>query len=430
MQAKKILLAVGGGIAAYKTPELVRHLCSGGAEVVPLLTANAHRFVTPMSLQAVAGRPALSDIWDAEAGDGIGHIELARMADLLLVAPASANLMARMAWGMADDLVTATWLATRAPVFMAPAMNTQMWEHPATRRNVEMLQEMGVRLIGPDVGEQACGEFGPGRMTQPVEIASIVLGSLGGGASGAGASLAGTRVLVTAGPTREPIDPVRFISNRSSGKQGFALAAAAQRAGADVTLVAGPVALATPPGVQRIDVTTAAEMQRAVLDHLDVNILFAVAAVADYRPAEVVTQKIKKSRQSAAPTIALAENDDIVACAAAIKPDVFRVGFAAETENPVSHAREKRRRKNLDVIVVNDVSDAAIGFDSADNAVTLIHDGGEQTFSKASKDAIATDVIGKVAELYTARHSDSRSEGKPRAHPTPKAHLAPHAPPR
>lgn len=400
MQAKKILLAVSGGIAAYKAPELVRHLSRSGAEVVPLLTANAHRFVTPTALQAVAGRPALTDIWDAEAADGMGHIELARMADALLVAPASANLMARMAWGMADDLVTATWLATRAPVFIAPAMNTQMWEHAATRRNVAMLTEMGVNVIGPDVGEQACGEFGPGRMTQPAEIAGIVLGALDGGGDAASASLAGTRVLITAGPTREPIDPVRFISNRSSGKQGFALAAAAQRAGADVTLVAGPVALATPPGVKRIDVTTAAEMQRAVLAHLDVDILFAVAAVADYRPAEVVEQKIKKSRQSAAPTIALAENDDIVACAAAVRPDVFRVGFAAETENPVSHAREKRLRKNLDVIVVNDVSDAAIGFDSADNAVTLIHDGGEQVFAKASKDAIATEVVGKVAELY------------------------------
>lgn len=400
MQAKKILLAVSGGIAAYKAPELVRHLSRSGAEVVPLLTANAHRFVTPTALQAVAGRPALTGIWDAEAADGMGHIELARMADALLVAPASANLMARMAWGMADDLVTATWLATRAPVFIAPAMNTQMWEHAATRRNVAMLTEMGVNVIGPDVGEQACGEFGPGRMTQPAEIAGIVLGALDGGGDAASASLAGTRVLITAGPTREPIDPVRFISNRSSGKQGFALAAAAQRAGADVTLVAGPVALATPPGVKRIDVTTAAEMQRAVLAHLDVDILFAVAAVADYRPAEVVEQKIKKSRQSAAPTIALAENDDIVACAAAVRPDVFRVGFAAETENPVSHAREKRLRKNLDVIIVNDVSDAAIGFDSADNAVTLIHDGGEQVFAKASKDAIATEVVGKVAELY------------------------------
>lgn len=403
MQAKKILLAVSGGIAAYKTPELVRHLSRSGAEVVPLLTANAHRFVTPTSLQAVAGRPALSDIWDAEAADGMGHIELARMADALLVAPASANLMARMAWGMADDLVTATWLATQAPVFIAPAMNTQMWAHAATRRNVAMLKDMGVHVIGPDVGEQACGEFGPGRMTQPAEIASIVLGFLDGDQDSASKPLAGTRVLVTAGPTREPIDPVRFISNRSSGKQGFALAAAAQRAGAEVTLVAGPVALATPPGVKRVDVTTAAEMQRAVLAHLDVDILFAVAAVADYRPAEVVDQKIKKSRQSAAPTIALTENDDIVACAAATKPDVFRVGFAAETENPISHAREKRLRKNLDVIVVNDVSDAAIGFDSADNAVTLIHDGGEQVFAKASKDAIATDVIGKVAELYAAR---------------------------
>ena len=403
MQAKKILLAVSGGIAAYKAPELVRHLSRSGAEVVPLLTANAHRFVTPTSLQAVAGRPVLSDIWDAEAADGMGHIELARMADALLVAPASANLMARMAWGMADDLVTATWLATRAPVFLAPAMNTQMWEHATTRRNVAMLKEMGVNLIGPDVGEQACGEFGPGRMTQPAEIASIVLGSLDAGEGTAPAPLAGTRVLVTAGPTREPIDPVRFISNRSSGKQGFALAAAAQRAGADVTLVAGPVALATPPGVKRVDVTTAAQMQRAVLENLDVDILFAVAAVADYRPAEVVEQKIKKSRQDSAPTIALAENDDIVACAAAAKPNVFRVGFAAETENPVPHAREKRLRKSLDVIVVNDVSDAAIGFDSADNAVTLIHDGGEQVFAKASKDAIAGEVIDKVAELYAAR---------------------------
>ncbi|MYB39084.1 MAG: bifunctional phosphopantothenoylcysteine decarboxylase/phosphopantothenate--cysteine ligase CoaBC [Gammaproteobacteria bacterium] len=417
MQAKKILLAVSGGIAAYKTPELVRHLSRSGAEVVPLLTANAHRFVTPTALQAVAGRPALSDIWAAEAADGMGHIELARMADVLLVAPASANLMARMAWGMADDLVTATWLATRAPVFVAPAMNTQMWEHPATQRNVALLQEMGVSLIGPDVGEQACGEFGPGRMTAPAEIAGIVLGSIGVTNARTGA-LAGTRVLVTAGPTREPIDPVRFISNRSSGKQGFALAAAAQRAGADVTLVAGPVTLATPPGVKRIDVTTAAEMQRAVLAHLDVDILFAVAAVADYRPAEVVGQKIKKSRQDTAPTIALAENDDILACAAAANPDVFRVGFAAETENVLSHAREKRLRKNLDVIVLNDVSNSAIGFDSPENAVTVIHDGGETVFSQAPKDAIAAAVMDEVAELYAARNCQ-RSSSNPSGSASP-----------
>ena len=409
MQAKKILLAVSGGIAAYKAPELVRHLSRTGAEVVPLLTANAHRFVSPMSLQAVAGRPVMSDIWDAEAADGMGHIELARMADVLLVAPASANLMARMAWGMANDLVTATWLATRAPVFLAPAMNTQMWEHPATRRNLAMLQEMGASVIGPDVGEQACGEFGPGRMTQPAEIATIVLGALGVDQDGTATSLAGKRVLVTAGPTREPIDPVRFISNRSSGKQGFALAAAAQRAGAEVTLVAGPVTFATPPGVKRVDVTTAAEMQRAVLAHLDVDILFAVAAVADYRPAEVVEQKIKKSRQETTPTIALAENDDILACAAAANPDVFRVGFAAETEDVLSHAREKRLRKDLDVIIMNDVSQPDIGFDSAENAVTLIHDGGEMAFSQASKETIAAAVVDEVADLYAKRTRSAAS---------------------
>ena len=397
---KHILLGIGGGIAAYKTPELVRLLRAAAMRAIPVLTANAQRFVTPMALQAVAGERPRTDLWDAEAESSMGHIELARWADAVLIAPATANLMARLAGGLADDLLTTTCLAATAPVLLAPAMNTVMWQHPATQRNVERLRADGCVLLGPAEGEQACGEFGPGRMMEPAEIVESVRGVLA-----QSSCLAGLNVLVTAGPTREFLDPVRFISNRSSGRQGFAFAAAARNAGAEVTLVAGPVHLQTPPGIRRIDVVSAAEMKDAVAAHVSAaDIFVSVAAVADYRPSHFYEQKLKKSdRESTEMQVALKENADIVGSIAGAERRPFVVGFAAETENALAYARDKRRRKGMDAIVVNDVSKADIGFDSADNAATLIHGSGEVAFPKASKEVLARRLVEEVAALYRTR---------------------------
>ena len=394
---KRILLGIGGGIAAYKTPELVRQLRTANMRAIPVLTANAQRFVAPTALQAVAGERPRTDLWDADAEASMGHIELARWADAVLIAPATANLLAHLAAGMADDLLTTACLATEAPLLLAPAMNAAMWRHPATQRNVQRLRADGAVLLGPAEGEQACGEFGPGRMMEPAAIVDAVVATLT-----TSTCLAGVDVLVTAGPTREFLDPVRFISNRSSGRQGFALAAAARRAGADVTLVAGPVQLQTPAGVRRIDVVSAAQMKEAVATHApSADIFVSVAAVADYRPSHFYAQKLKKSeRASAEMTVALEENADIVGSMANVAPRPFVVGFAAETENALAYARDKRCRKGMDAIVVNDVSKSDIGFDSTDNAVTLIHDGGEIALAKMSKDAIARRLVEEVAALY------------------------------
>ena len=392
--SQRILLGIGGGVAAYKAIELVRNLRFLGAEVVPVLTANAQRFVTPTTLQAVAGVAPRLDLWDAAAEAGMGHIELARRANAVVIAPATANLMARLAHGLADDLLTTTCLATTAPLFLAPAMNTKMWEHPATVRNVARLVADGATVLGPDDGEQACGEVGPGRMMAPQDIATAVWDAIA-----TPPVLHGVQVLVTAGPTREFIDPVRYITNRSSGRQGFALAQAARAAGAQVTLVAGPVQLPTPAGIGRVDVVTAREMHDAVLARAGAaDIFFAVAAVADYRPRECHAQKLKKSADALA--LALRRNADIVGTVAAASPRPFVVGFAAETQDALANGREKRRRKGLDAIVVNNVADPAIGFDSADNAVTLIHAGGEVALAKMPKHAVAKRIVAEVAALY------------------------------
>ena len=395
--ASRILLGISGGIAAYKAPSLVRNLRARGAEVVPVLTRNASRFVTGTTLQAVAGHGPRTGLWDAEAEAAMGHIELARWADAVVIAPATANVIARLVHGIADDLLTTLYLATAAPVFVAPAMNVGMWEHVATQRNVRRLRDDGVTVLGPADGEQACGEFGPGRMVEPEQIAETVAAALV-----AARVLDGTRVLITAGPTREFLDPVRFISNRSSGRQGFALAEAAREAGADVTLVAGPVHLSTPRGIERIDVVSAREMKDAVAKRApDADIFVSVAAVADYRPHAVHDQKLKKSQQRPGGfRVALKENEDIVGSIAGVEPRPFVVGFAAETEHPLEYAREKRRRKCMDAIVVNDVSDPAIGFDSGDNAVTLIHPGGEVELPKMPKSAIARRLVAEIATLY------------------------------
>ena len=364
-----------------------------------MLTQNAARFVTETALQAVAGNRPRTDLWDAEAEAAMGHIELARWADAVVIAPATANLVARLANGIADDLLTTLYLATTAPVFIAPAMNVRMWEHVATRRNIQRLRADGVTVLGPADGEQACGEYGPGRMIEPDEIAERVIAAIG-----TPRTLGGTKVLITAGPTREFLDPVRFISNRSSGRQGFALAEAAHQAGADVTLVAGPVHLPTPTGIERIDVVSAQQMKDAVTERArGTDIFVSVAAVADYRPHTVHDQKLKKSeRPSGDFRVALKENEDIVGSIAGVEPRPFVVGFAAETETPLEHARAKRRRKRMDAIVVNDVSDPAIGFDSSENAVTLIHSGGEVGLPKMPKGAIAHRLVAEIATLYAA----------------------------
>ena len=402
-RAKRILLGVSGGIAAYKAIEVVRLLRREQAEITPVLTPNALRFVTPTALQAVAGRRPRTDLWDADAEAAMGHIELARWPDALLLAPATANLIARLANGLADDLLTTLCLASTAPLFVAPAMNARMWQHPATQRNVAQLREDGATLLGPAEGEQACGETGPGRLLEPAEIVAAVLPRLA-----ASRQLAGVRVLVTAGPTREFLDPVRFISNRSSGRQGFALAQAAERAGAEVTLVAGPVQLPTPAGVRRIDVTSAREMQCAVAAHApEAHIFLSVAAVADFRPSCYHERKLKQKTEQGEPggelNLALRQNDDIVAAVAQRRRRPLVVGFAAETHDALAYARAKRVSKGMDAIVVNDVADPAIGFDSEDNAVTLIHAGGEVAMAKASKAAIAERLIAELATLHAQR---------------------------
>jgi phosphopantothenoylcysteine decarboxylase/phosphopantothenate--cysteine ligase len=414
----RILLGVTGGIAAYKTPELVRRLRDRGAEVQVVMTASAHRFVTPVTLQAVSGRPVRDDLWDAAAEAAMGHIELARWADLLLVAPATADTLARLAQGRANDLLTTLRLATRAPVILAPAMNHVMWLHPATQRNLATLVADGCSVLGPDDGPQACGEFGPGRMMEPDAIC-LALESRGlrsgGETSTAQGShrgpLAGRHVVVTAGPTREAIDPVRYISNHSSGKQGYALAAAAAAAGARVTLVSGPVALEPPPGVEVVRVTSAVEMRDAVTALLpDCAVFIGVAAVADYRPGAPAAEKIKKTpRNRGAMTLELIENPDIIAGVAAASPRPFVVGFAAETHEALAHARDKRQRKGMDMIVVNDVSRADIGFNADENAVTIISARGEERLPKLPKAAVAAAIVDRIALHYVDRLASANS---------------------
>ncbi|MCP5180852.1 MAG: bifunctional phosphopantothenoylcysteine decarboxylase/phosphopantothenate--cysteine ligase CoaBC [Pseudomonadales bacterium] len=401
LSGKHILLGVSGGIAAYKAPMLVRQLRQEGADVQVVLTAAAREFVSPLALTAVAGKPPREELFDPRAEAAMGHIELARWADLVLIAPATANCLARLAHGFADDLLTTLVLATEAPVLVAPAMNRVMWASGAVQDNVTTLQRHGRIIIGPDSGEQACGETGPGRMCEPPALVQAVLAQLQ-----PARPLAGVNILITAGPTREAIDPVRYISNHSSGKQGYAVAEMAARLGARVTLVSGPTALACPPGVERVNVVSAREMLDAVLASLpETRIFIGVAAVADYRPDHAHERKIKR-HQAGINAIALAENPDIIATVAkhASRPPLV-VGFAAETHDALDHAREKRVRKGLDAIVVNDVSDTTIGFNSDDNAATLIAADGETAFPAQAKTALALALMQSIAELYAARNA-------------------------
>lgn len=393
---KRIVLGVTGGIAAYKSPDLVRRLIERGAEVQVVMTAAAQQFVGPLTFQAVSGRPTRSDLWDSAAEAAMGHIELARWAELVLVAPASADFIARLATGRADDLLSTLCLATDARIAIAPAMNRLMWANPATQANVATLRSRGVSIIEPAEGEQACGEVGPGRMPEPVAIAEHALDLLA-----SSRLLQGLRVLITAGPTRERIDPVRFISNRSSGKMGFAVAQAARAAGAEVVLVSGPVALETPFGVRRIDVESAADMYEAVHREIDGTAIFiAAAAVADYRPPEVLSQKLKKTGESL--RLDLVRAPDILASVAGGAQCPFVVGFAAETERVEQHAREKLVKKKLDMIAANLVGES-LAFDCDDNALIVLWPDGSRRLERASKGEIARQLVALIAERFGAR---------------------------
>ncbi len=388
---RRVLLGVAGGIAAYKACELVRRLRERDIEVRVVLTAGAARFVTATTFQALSGQPVRESLWDAGAEAAMGHIELARWADLILVAPASANLLARLAHGMADDLLTTLCLASDRPLWLAPAMNRLMWAHPATQANRDTLLTRGARLLGPGSGAQACGEIGEGRMLEPAAIVAELL------AQTAGSVLAGCRVLISAGPTHEDLDPVRYIGNRSSGRMGFALAEAAALAGAAVTLVAGPVALDTPAGVtRRIDVRSARQMHEAMLEQArQADIVIATAAVADYRPAQVFASKLKK--QGGPLTLELVENPDILRELAALHPRPFLAGFAAETENLEAHARAKLAAKGVDLIAANAVG-AGVGIETADNALSVFWAGGARALPRADKRVLARQLVALIAE--------------------------------
>lgn len=396
-QPRKILLGVTGGIAAYKSPDLVRRLTERGAEVQVVMSRGAQQFVTALTFQAVSGRPVRSDLWDAAAEAAMGHIELARWADEIVVAPATAEFIARLANGFADDLLTTLCLATTARITIAPAMNRQMWANPATQANVRMLKERGVRILGPASGEQACGEVGVGRMLEPVEIADEVAAA----SRPAVGPLQGLKVVVTAGPTRERIDPVRFISNRSSGKMGYAVAQAARDAGAQVVLISGPVQITAPPGLERIDVESADQMLAAVQQSIaGAHIFISAAAVSDYRAHEVAGQKIKKTSDTM--TLALARAPDVLATVSRSGSPPFLVGFAAETENVERNALAKLTGKNLDMIAANRVGEA-LGFDKDDNALTVYWNGGKRELAFNSKAALAKQLIELIAERYQAR---------------------------
>lgn len=393
----RILLIVGGGIAAYKAAELIRLLRKDGHSVTPVLTEGGAHFVTPMSLAALAESPVYTSLWDLKDEAEMGHIQLSRAADLVLVAPATADLIARMAAGIANDLATTLLLATDRPVVIAPAMNVRMWQHTATKRNVEQLKADGITVLDPDEGPMACGEYGPGRLPEPPDILARIKPMLGAAVAiepGEPGQLAGKHILVTAGPTHEPIDPVRVIANRSSGKQGFAIAAAAAQAGARVTLIAGPVSLPTPGGVARVDVETAQQMADAVEAALPADVAILVAAVADWR-VEAATTKLKKG--DGPPELRFAPNPDILATLG-IHPDRPRllIGFAAETNDVVVNAKSKLASKNADWIVANDVSGNVMG--GSHNRIHLVTGDGVEDWPEAAKEDVARHLIDRISQ--------------------------------
>lgn len=393
LKGKRVLLGITGGIAAYKSAELTRLLVRAGVDVRVVMTEAGTRFITPVTMQALSGQTAWTDLWDARVPDNMGHIELSRDRELIVVAPASADFMAKVAHGLADELLSALCVARRCPLMLAPAMNVEMWESAATQRNLHLLREDGVLLAGPAAGDQACGEVGMGRMLEPAQIAALVEDFF------QPKLLAGKRVLITAGPTEEPIDPVRVLTNVSSGKMGYAVARAARDAGAEVTLVSGPVALAPPPGVLRVNVRTAEEMFEAVKKAVKSNDVFiSVAAVADYRVKNPAVQKIKKGNGGL--SLELEENPDILSWVAALPKPPFCVGFAAESENLAQHAKEKRLKKHIPLIAAN-LAQEALGAESS--SITLYDERGEHPLGRASKLELARRLIEHVAAALTEK---------------------------
>ncbi|WP_170789757.1 bifunctional phosphopantothenoylcysteine decarboxylase/phosphopantothenate--cysteine ligase CoaBC [Ruegeria lacuscaerulensis] len=397
LASKRILLIIGGGIAAYKSLDLIRRLRERGAAVTPVLTRAAEEFVTPLSVSALAGEKVYRDLFDLTDEAEMGHIQLSRSADLVVVAPATADLMGKMSSGLANDMASTLLMATDTPVLCAPAMNVRMWDHPATQRNLAQLQADGVRFVGPNEGDMACGEYGPGRMSEPLEIVAAVEAHLCGG------PLQGKRILVTSGPTHEPIDPVRYIANRSSGAQGTAVARALAALGAEVVFVTGPADVAPPQGVKVVSVETAQQMSDAVDAALPVDAGVFAAAVADWRVASASDRKLKKTRDGL-PALEFAENPDILKRVSHLETGrpALVVGFAAETDSVIEHATTKRARKGCDWIVANDVSPATGIMGGSENAVTLISDAGAEEWPRMSKDAVAEQLARKIADALTA----------------------------
>lgn len=415
LAGKRILLVIAGGIAAYKVLELIRRLKERGATVVPVMTPAAGAFVTPLSVGAIAGEPVHRDLFDLTRESDIGHIRLSREADLLVVAPATADLIAKMAGGHADDLATTALLATDKPVLIAPAMNPRMWEHPATRRNMDQLRADGVRVVGPGVGAMAeRGEAGVGRMAEPMDILAAIESALGSGPAliGAPKRLSGRRILVTSGPTHEPIDPVRYLANRSSGRQGHAIAAAAAAAGAEVTLISGPVEIPPPAGVALVAVESAADMLAAVEAALPVDVAVMAAAVADWRVATASEKKLKKQADGAPPMLELVENPDILASIGrhhTLRPRLV-VGFAAETNDLLDNARAKLARKGADLIVANDVSPETGVMGGTDNTVRIVSSAGVDAWPKLSKDEVATRLVALIADRLAATRPEPEGQ--------------------
>ena len=397
LAGKHVLLIIGGGIAAFKALDLIRRLRERGVKVTPVLTQAGAQFVTPLSVSALAAQKVYTDLFDLTDEAEMGHIELSRAADLVVVAPATADLMGKMAGGLAGDLATTVLLATDKRVLLAPAMNVRMWLHPATQRNLATLRDDGIHIVGPNDGDMACGEYGPGRMAEPLEIVAAIEAALGNG------PLTGRHVLVTSGPTHEPIDPVRYIANRSSGAQGTAIATALAALGADVTFVTGPASVPPPQGVSVVRVETAAQMLSAVQQALPADAAIFAAAVADWRVTDAATSKIKKTA-SGLPTLAFAENPDILATVAQMgqgRPRLV-VGFAAETDDVIAHATAKHARKGCDWIVANDVSPETGIMGGTENAVTLITREGAESWPRMSKDAVARQLADRIATALTA----------------------------
>lgn len=406
LDGKKILLAVTGGIAAYKAAELCRVLCKSNADVRVVMTQATIQFVNPLTFQALSGNQVHTELLDPQAEAGMGHIELAKWPDLIVIAPASANFLASYSAGLANDLLSTLLLASDSPVLIAPAMNQAMWRHPMTQRNINVLEGLlpQVSFVGPQSGEQACGDVGPGRMSEPEDIAAQVLSLLTVSAEKVVPRLAGLRVVITAGPTREALDPVRYITNHSSGKMGFALATAYSQQGADVVLISGPVTLNTPKDVKRRDVVSAYDMYQTVNEQLEsgCDIFIAAAAVADYRAAKQETNKIKKQGDNMA--IDLVKNPDIVAAVASSPSPPFTVGFAAETNNVLAYAQTKLDRKKLDMIIANDVSLPGIGFNSDENEVMVISSSGVETIQQQAKTTLATEIVALIMREYNTEN--------------------------